>query len=508
MLPRARRALFVPLLLAMPCLGGCLESIVFYGRSPDRRHLAEIVEGPGGQWVRVDGREGKSYRGIGVESLAYCPDGRKIAYAAEQKAGWVVVTQPTLGPRAGVPLGDPASPRRVWEGIGEIVWSPDGEHLAYAAERAGWRVVRDGREGPVFEALLAHSLSWSPDGRRLAYVGQRGESRFVVDGDRVGHGYDGIAGLTFSADGARLGYVARRGESVELVIEGVAGKPHPAISDFALSPRGGRFAYVALDEAEPLAFSGPRGGSRRLRWFTVVDGVFGSRYDRIASLAFDPTGAHLAYAARRDSAEFVVVDGVEGEALEGIVTASLSFSPDGKHLVYGERTGGRARVVFDGVAGPPFDSIARPVFAPAGERWAYVARRGALSLVVDNGREGRAYDWVGSLVYSPDGRRLGYLARRGGQGLVVHEPARTALDGAVEGSLVFSRDSGHWACLVTPSGAFGLYVAIDGVPRIRFDLEELTAAVARLPYSERLLSDHTDLVRRWVAAELELYLRR
>jgi hypothetical protein len=115
---------------------------------------------------------------------------------------------------------------------------------------------------------------------------------------------------------------------------------------------------------------------------------------------------------------------------------------------------------------------------------------------------------VGSLVYSPDGLRLGYLARRGGQGMVVHEPARTALDGAVEGSLVFSRDSGHWACLVTPPGAFGLYIAIDGVPRIRFDLEELTAAVARLPYSERVLSDHTDLVRRWVAGELELYLFR
>ena len=124
------------------------------------------------------------------------------------------------------------------------------------------------------------------------------------------------------------------------------------------------------------------------------------------------------------------------------------------------------------------------------------------------GKESRAYDWVGMLVYSPDGARLGYLARRGEQGLVVHTPSRTALDGALDGSLVFSRDGRHWACLLSPRGVRRLYIVIDGVPRIPFDLDELTAAVARLPWGERLMADHTDLIRRWVAAELELHLAR
>ena len=71
-------------------------------------------------------------------------------------------------------------------------------------------------------------------------------------------------------------------------------------------------------------------------------------------------------------------------------------------------------------------------------------------------------------------------------------------------SSVFSRDSRRWACLEKPKGKGVLYIVIDGVPRVPIDLEELSAAIARLPPGQRLLVDHTDLMRRWIAAELEL----
>lgn len=501
MLAGAHRIPAVTLLLALPGLTGCLRSVVWYGKSPDRRHLAEILEDPGGQWVRLDGRDGRRYRGIGVESLVYGGGGRRLAYAAERKAGWVVITREAEGASGGAPALETSPEGPAWEGVGEIVWSAEGRRLAYAAERAGkWRVIVDGHAGGSFDALVGRSLQWSADGRRFAYVGRRGAARFVVEGARQSEGYDGIAGLTFSADGAQLGYVARSGASVRLWINGVPGRAHAAITAFALSPRGRRAAYIALDQGPPAAGQGP--------WFTVVDGVPGPGYDRIRSLVFDEAGAHLAYVARRGAAERVVLDEVEGEAFGGIAPESLAFSPEGKHLAYVARAGGRARVVFDGVPGPWYDAVEGLTFAPQGERWAYVARRGARSLVVEEGREGREEDGIGALVYRPDGQGLGYLARRGEQGLVVHAPARSALDGAVEGSLVFSRDSQHWACLVHPRGVGSLYIAIDGVPRIPFDVEELTAAVARAPLRERLAAVPSGLIPRWISAELELYLRR
>src|SRR2546428_12250477 len=65
-----------------------------------------------------------------------------------------------------------------------MVFSPDGLHLAYPVKRAsGWVVVLDGKEGPEFEWVLAGTLTFSPDGRRLAYHVQKGDSfAVVVDG--------------------------------------------------------------------------------------------------------------------------------------------------------------------------------------------------------------------------------------------------------------------------------------------------------------------------------------
>jgi hypothetical protein len=461
----------------------CAESVVYHGHSPDRRREIAVVESYGLQRVRLGDQESPRYQGVGIEGLQFSADGAHLAYPAERKGGWQIVRDGAGGP--------------LWDGIGEVVWSPDGAHLAHAANRGStWLVVDDDRPGPTFDALLEKTLIYSPDGHRLAYVGVRGEARFVVESGRVGPGWDGVAGLAFSADSAHLAFAARRGDKIAFVLDGVVSPEHDTIASLALGPRGGRSAYVAIREHDA-------GNGRKTRtWSAITDGVPGPEYDRISSLGFDGQGAHVAYAARRGTREFVVEDGREGAELDGIMPLGLGFTAEGGHLIYVARRAGRPRVVQDGVEGAALDALDPPVFAPRGARWAAVAGLGAARFVVTDRGPGRAFSWVGGPVWSDDGSQIGYLARRGGQSLVVHGPGLTALDGAVEGSLVLG-DDGRWACVAAYPAARRFYVVIDGIPRVPFDMDELTAEVARRPYGELLGGAEGAIFRRWVSAELK-----
>lgn len=478
-------------LMAALCLAACRPSVVWYGRSPDRRHRVEVIEQGSSQSVRLDGQAGKPYRGVGIEALAWSPDSRRLAFAAERDDGWTVVLD-------GRELG-------VWDGMGEIVWSPDSRQIAYSAQRGDtWRVVRDGREHPVFDALRPGTLRYSPRGRRLAYIGERGGAQMAVIDGVVGPPCDGIAQLTFSADDAAVAYVARFGERASLVYEGPGAAAarstltrYDAILEVALAPRGGRAAFVAVRGGQAIA---------------VVDGIEQPPGDAVTSLTWSPDGRRVAWIARRGQAERAVVDGDARKDLGPVREGSLAFSPDGAHDVVVVRQPGGWAVVFDGEPGQLYDDVTNPVFAPVGGRWAYVARRGSTSVVVVDGRESVPYAWAGDLIFGPGGEGPAYLARRGAHTLVAHGHRRTALDGPVVGTLVYSADGRRWACLVAVAAVRRLYVAVDGVPRRAIDFDEIVAAAMKqapdlgaLPgggSGEGALD--VALLRRWVAAELQI----
>jgi signal transduction histidine kinase len=83
----AARALGGAALLA---LMGCGPGVVWYGKSPDRGRAAVVLQDGDGQRVRVNGRDGPRFLGIGVEAMAWSPDGRRLAYPARTAEGWVV----------------------------------------------------------------------------------------------------------------------------------------------------------------------------------------------------------------------------------------------------------------------------------------------------------------------------------------------------------------------------------------------------------------------------------
>lgn len=136
-------------------------------RTPDYRHRRRDFDGEAPQAVR------------GVQRAALSPDGRQIAFTA-------------LGELWLMPVG--GKPQRLGEG-GSFVsvdpaWSPRGDALVYASDRAGsldlWiRDLASGRERRLTSAPGAEMRpAWSADGRTIAYVDAHGayaEDVWIVD---------------------------------------------------------------------------------------------------------------------------------------------------------------------------------------------------------------------------------------------------------------------------------------------------------------------------------------
>lgn len=451
-------------LLLCVCCGLACTSTVWYGRSPDRRHLVEVIARGQEQRVRRDSRLDPAFEAIGVESLSFDPDGRRVAYPARRGDRWMLVVD-------GVP-------GRPWDGIGEVRFSPDGRRVAYGAlEGTRWQVVCDGRVGPVADAVLAGSLTFTLDGRHLAHVIARGEEHRVVMDGRLGPAYRAIGQLAFEGD--RLRYVARGARGVHLVVDEREGPPFSAITQVAWSPEGRRRAYLARTASGAVA---------------VVDGKPGPPHDGAAGLLFSRDGRHVAYAAQCGARARVMIDGVEGPLFDGVRVQTLAFTGRGA-LLYVAHERGWYRVVHDGTAGPPFEEIDRPAVGPRVNRWGYVARRGRRYEVVVDGMTVGEYDWAGDLTFGPDGAQR-YVVARGGQRAVVHQGHQHPLDVVVEGTLVVSRDGRHWACLAGDRHRRELFVSVDGAERRPFDLQELVGAVAHG-------SGRAELLRQWISAELE-----
>jgi Tol biopolymer transport system component len=101
-----------------------------------------------------------------------------------------------------VAVVDGKEDRTFYEAIGEPQFSPDGNRVAYAAQRGGkWVVVVDDKAGATYDAVMPGRF-FSPDSRRVVYGAQRkGKMVLVVDGRETGREYDAIRQVVFDDHG-------------------------------------------------------------------------------------------------------------------------------------------------------------------------------------------------------------------------------------------------------------------------------------------------------------------
>jgi hypothetical protein len=481
--------------LASVALAGCGPGVVWFGKSPDRSRDAVVLQEDGGQRVRVDGRDGKTFLGIGIAAMAWSPDNSRLAYPARVAGGWVVVVDGVEG--------------AVFAGVGEIVWSADSRHVAYAAEQRGrWVVVVDGKLGASFEALRARSLQLSDNGERVAFVAEDGGKVVaVVDGVKSAP-YDAIGRLAFGS-GGRVAFAARRGRESVLVADGKELEACEDIADIAFSPDGKRLVWT---------------GRRKGGWHVIEGESMSAAHERISKIVWSPASDSFAYAAGTGSAEAVVFRGEIGAAYEGVMPGSLTFDATGAHIAYAARRRGAWRVVTDTAEGPPFEEVEPPMFVGESSAVAHIARRGEASFVVLDEHFGPVCAEASQLVLSRDGRRFMHAARSGlrvaviegsvsggpcGGGRCAPAPERSRVhDVVVGGTLVFSDDGRHSGYLAGRAADRELFLMVDGAMAGRFDLNELMAGMALSPDLAGALMGDSKRLTQWVQAEVGLYGRR
>jgi Tol biopolymer transport system component len=134
-----------------------------------------------------------------VRSLAWSPDGKRLASASEDAS--VKVWDTGSGSELQTLLGHAAP-------VYSVTWSPDGTRLATGSwDKTSrlWDPANGMEIGSLGEQVsMVHSVAWSPDGTRIAYADMEGEIRI----------YDSVPGHSARAFVSPQGTSGRSGRAV------------------------------------------------------------------------------------------------------------------------------------------------------------------------------------------------------------------------------------------------------------------------------------------------------
>ncbi len=290
--------------------------------------------------------------------------------------------------------------------IGGLVWSPDGQSLAFVRHNQGVFIVdMDGHEQRLSdEDALDWSPVWMPDGEALV-VARQVENQ------------------------THLYRVALDGGEPEMLTPDVGWRPEyyaPGGIQPAVAPEGDLIAFLSLREGDDYlslyTMSADSVEQKRLTTLGTVNApVWSPDGDRLAFVAFpdDYSGPGDLFTIKRDGSD------LQRLTRSGDVSGddAPAWSPDGTALAFTSYDDQR-RVELIGSDGENrrvlWDNAAAPVFAPEGDRLAlttYGGKWGALTILDVEDGSSVTIELPGERAYyeaawSPDGTALAFVARR------------------------------------------------------------------------------------------------
>jgi hypothetical protein len=266
----------------------------------------------------LDGNEGRVYDGI-ANLVMFSSDSRRFAFRARRGRDSFVVVD-----------GEEWKP---FQKIETMKFSPDGRRFGFcAATGPGHRVVVD-REmiGPEYRWIIANQFDFSPDGEHVAYaaIGHDDRARMVVDGSEIDAPaiqQHGEGGILFSPNSKRMAYCCiTLGNYSFVVVDGRAERTFFGVvrGSYVFSPDSKHLAYdVAIDERSEAV---------------VLDGEVLASFQEVweGTLSFSPDSRYLAYWAYRDGAWRIVVNREETKEYDGFIngTAIVFDSPTVLHTL-------------------------------------------------------------------------------------------------------------------------------------------------------------------------------
>lgn len=289
--------------------------------------------------------------------------------------------------------------QRSYARVHNPLFSPDGKHIAYAAQLTNpWRelVVLDQKEGPTFEHLIEDdNLKFSPDSSKLTYLAwpkqnQRAQYIMVNNGREHVVLMGGEKWRSFSPDSKHLAYAFETEQKKKTIL--VDQKISQIFNAWNLSapifsPDSQRMAFVVTTHNPSL---------RKGQVYAVLDGKSGKAYHELLLQppVFSADSQHFAYGAFDGTSWFTVVDGVEGTRFNSV--RDLQFNPIKKELAFIAQIGDKFCVNYRGSNGKLFDQVVDLQFSPDGNTLAYAAlnAKDKKWRIVINGKEGTPFDFI------------------------------------------------------------------------------------------------------------------
>jgi eukaryotic-like serine/threonine-protein kinase len=341
---------------------------------------ARRVRLPGSQETRLD--------------LSWSRDGRHLAYvdAGSQLAETTQLRVMRLSVGESVAVTDDRA------NVRGPIWSADGHHLYYSANRVGasdlWRQriaeggTPAGAPRQVTTAVEVRHAALSPDGSRMAFSKGRwvanlwkvpileGRSATWTDAEQLTFEQGFIEFVDVSRDGRRLLFSSDRAGNQDLWTMAVGGEMRQLTTDPApdWAPRW------SPDERE-IAFYSSRSGDREI-WVMPAPGGPGRRLTQAAGLdatpSWAPDGRMIAFRSERTgNSEIwaVASDGREERQLTEEPTSDYgpAFSPDGFWLAFSSNRDGALGLWRMPAKGGIPERVSRsstvsPIWSPSGAR--------------------------------------------------------------------------------------------------------------------------------------------
>jgi len=358
------------------------------------------------------------------DSVLFSPDGKSQAYAVRVGDNYSVV-------RDGKELFRGPLANRPFQGTtGQLRMSPGGKHVYFmdmvspAPSQNAWRLVVNGKPGPLSSNNNSFSISFSPDDSRWVYTaakfgGARDERLMVVDGKEV----------------TNPGQITRFTADNKLVTV----SPDPQ-GTWTLNIEG-KTAVKGVAQPEKI-------------WFSSV-------------------GSRFAAAVRKAPEKIaLVIDGKEVAAADGARNVTeVVFSPDGRRYLAVCQTAAANFVITDGKKGPEYRTVTWPTFTHDSSRALYVVGSGSKSFVITEGQESAGFEGIGGqyvkLALPKTGKRFAYTTYNGmntEHTLVVDAtPIPMNKRAPMGDSLVFSENGTRYALVATATGRSDISaLIIDG----------------------------------------------
>ncbi len=297
-------------------------------------------------------------------------------------------------------------------------WSPDGCSWACVVWDGGRnRVIRDGITLAEHESVGLQTLLWSEDGQCLAYTFKEGGATCVAAGERRFGPFDApIPGtgryyspLVFRPGSHDIAYTAKRGECYGFEINGERIGEYEAAYDPVFSANGASHAFTASREGrECVVFNGEAG-----EWFKDIE----------SDVVLSPDGTQIGYCAEDQGKAFAVINQIKGPQYR--IAVQIRFSPALDTFAYVvEDEGRQSRLILPEGPGPGYnDGLSDFLFSADGRHFAYVAHTREMiddlpatplmTAMIDHKPVGThkqiMYSTPGALALDESGTRLAYL---------------------------------------------------------------------------------------------------